>query len=47
MEAYIIQISAGRGPEECCRVVARVLEVFLKEARSQNLQAVRTFNKRL
>ncbi|MBK0402606.1 peptide chain release factor H [Adhaeribacter sp. BT258] len=39
MEAYMIQISAGRGPEECCRVVARVLEIFLKEARSQNLAA--------
>src|SRR5688572_26016496 len=39
MEAYMIQISAGRGPEECTRVVARVLEIFLKEARSQNLTA--------
>jgi peptide chain release factor len=38
MKAYMIQISAGRGPEECTRVVARVLEIFLKEARSQNLQ---------
>ncbi len=39
MEAYMIQISAGRGPEECSRVVARVLEIFLKEARAQNLAA--------
>ncbi|MGV3588800.1 MAG: peptide chain release factor H [Adhaeribacter sp.] len=39
MAAHITQISAGRGPEECCRVVARVLEIFLKEARAQNLTA--------
>jgi peptide chain release factor len=39
MAAYLIQMSAGRGPEECARVVARVLEIFLKEARTQNLAA--------
>jgi peptide chain release factor len=39
MEEYIIQLSAGRGPEECCRVVARVLEIVLKEARQQHLDA--------
>jgi peptide chain release factor len=39
MDTYMIQISAGRGPEECSRVVARVLEIFLKEARNQNLTA--------
>ena len=37
MATYLIQITAGRGPEECTRVVARVLEIFLKEARTQNL----------
>ena len=39
MAAYLIQMSAGRGPEECARLVARVLEIFLKEARTQNLNA--------
>jgi peptide chain release factor len=33
MKEYLIQITAGRGPEECSRVVAKVLEVLLKEAR--------------
>lgn len=32
METKIIQITAGRGPEECKWVVAKVLKVFLKEA---------------
>jgi len=39
MKAYLIQITSGRGPEECSRVVAKVLEVLLKEARSENLEA--------
>ncbi|MES2731224.1 MAG: peptide chain release factor H, partial [Bacteroidota bacterium] len=38
MHKYMIQISSGRGPEECARVVAKVLEVLLKEARAQDLQ---------
>ncbi len=28
---YIIQITSGRGPAECCRVVARILSIMLKE----------------
>jgi peptide chain release factor len=31
----LVQITSGRGPEECARVVAKVLEIFLKEARSE------------
>ena len=31
MENKIIQITAGRGPEECKWVVAKVLKLFLKE----------------
>ena len=33
MEKIIIQITSGRGPVECCRVVAKVEELLLKEAR--------------
>lgn len=33
MEKIIIQITAGRGPVECCRVVARVQEKILAQAR--------------
>jgi peptide chain release factor len=36
---YMIQITSGRGPEECWKVVARVLEILLKEARSEGLSA--------
>lgn len=32
MEKIIIQITSGRGPVECCRVVARIQEMMLKEA---------------
>lgn len=32
MDKFIIQISAGKGPAECCRVVAKVLELMLKQA---------------
>lgn len=33
----MIQITSGRGPTECCWVVARVLKEFLKEARHAGL----------
>lgn len=36
---YMIQITSGRGPEECWRAVAKVLEILLKEARSAGLSA--------
>jgi len=32
MEKVIIQITAGKGPAECCRVVYKVLELMLKQA---------------
>ena len=32
----IIQITSGRGPEECTRVVALVQELIIKEAKKQN-----------
>jgi len=34
MNNKIIQISAGRGPVECCRVVAKILERMLLQARA-------------
>lgn len=37
METKIIQITAGRGPEECAWVVAKVLKFFLKELTIQNI----------
>ncbi len=33
MKQKIMQITAGRGPAECCWVVAQVLKFFLEEAR--------------
>ncbi|WP_207533160.1 peptide chain release factor H [Desertivirga arenae] len=38
MEEKIIQITSGRGPVECCRVVARVLEFMLDQAKKKGLQ---------
>lgn len=37
MEKIIIQITAGRGPIECCRVVARVQERMLGQARKHGI----------
>ncbi|MBQ4820726.1 peptide chain release factor H [Aquimarina sp. MMG016] len=34
MKTKIIQITAGRGPAECCWVVAQVLKLFLEEIKS-------------
>lgn len=34
-----LQITSGRGPAECCRVVALVLEKILKQAKDLNLKA--------
>ena len=38
MEKIIIQITSGRGSVECCRVVAKVEERLLQEARTAGLQ---------
>ncbi len=35
----IIQITSGRGPEECCWVVAQVLKYLLKEAQRNNIHS--------
>lgn len=34
-----IQITSGRGPAECCRVVALVLEKIIRQAKELNLKA--------
>ncbi|WP_210463566.1 peptide chain release factor H [Rufibacter roseolus] len=36
----IMQITSGRGPEECWRVVAQVQEILFKVARAQGLQVL-------
>ncbi|WP_282037448.1 peptide chain release factor H [Saccharicrinis aurantiacus] len=33
----IIQITSGRGPAECCWVVAQILKMILKESRNNNI----------
>jgi peptide chain release factor len=37
MSKSIIQVTAGRGPAECTRVVAKVVELMMKSARGQGL----------
>jgi peptide chain release factor len=37
MERRILQISAGRGPEECCRVVFKILGLIIREARTMKM----------
>jgi len=39
MEKTYIQITSGRGPAECCRVVSKVVERILKEARQRGIHA--------
>lgn len=38
MKSVIIQITSGQGPEECCRVVAKVQEMLIKQAKKLNIQ---------
>ena len=37
--ALLLQITSGRGPTECCWVVARLAETILVDARKQGLLA--------
>ncbi|GAA3973187.1 peptide chain release factor H [Mucilaginibacter dorajii] len=37
MKKVIIQITTGKGPLECCRVVAKVQELMLKQAAASNI----------
>ncbi|MBL4676957.1 MAG: peptide chain release factor H [Mucilaginibacter sp.] len=38
MEKMVIQITSGKGPAECCRVVACVQSLMLKQARQQGIE---------
>jgi peptide chain release factor len=38
MEKLIIQITAGKGPAECCRVVYKVLEMMLKQSTQNGIE---------
>ncbi|WP_419700777.1 peptide chain release factor H [Mucilaginibacter sp. NFX135] len=38
MEKVIIQITAGKGPAECCRVVYKVMELMLKQATQTGIE---------
>ena len=38
MEKVYMQITSGRGPAECCRVVALVLEKILKQAAAKGVK---------
>lgn len=39
MDKIYLQISAGRGPAECCRVVAKLLGMILQQAEKTGLKA--------
>ena len=39
MNKVYLQITSGRGPTECCRVVAKVLEMILAEALQKGFEA--------
>lgn len=38
MQKTYIQITSGRGPEECCRVVVLVMEKLLQQTKTMNLE---------
>jgi peptide chain release factor len=38
MKSISIQITSGQGPEECCRVVAKVQEILIKQAKQLKIQ---------
>lgn len=46
MNKVIIQITSGRGPVECCRVVFRIREIMLKQAAKQGISILDIDNKK-
>jgi peptide chain release factor len=38
MKKMMIQITSGKGPAECCRVVARVQSLMIKQAKQQGIE---------
>jgi peptide chain release factor len=45
MKKMVIQITSGKGPAECCRVVACVKSIMLKDAKQQHIQIEELENK--
>jgi peptide chain release factor len=45
MKKMIIQITSGKGPAECCRVVACVQSLMMKQAKQQDIQIEELENK--
>lgn len=39
MRGVLLQLTSGRGPVECARVVAQLAEIMVAEARAAGLQA--------
>ena len=46
MDKIIIQITSGRGPAECCRVVAKVQELMLRQAKQDGIRMEIVENKK-
>jgi len=42
MDKILLQITSGRGPVECCRVVAKVMELILQQAKKLGLAVIET-----
>ncbi|MCI5167072.1 MAG: hypothetical protein D3903_13505 [Candidatus Electrothrix sp. GM3_4] len=38
MESCWVQITSGRGPEECCRAAFHLLRVFSEQATKENIE---------
>ncbi|TWJ03388.1 peptide chain release factor [Mucilaginibacter frigoritolerans] len=46
MKKVIIQITAGKGPAECCRAVALVLQLILEQAKQKHIETEILDNKK-
>ena len=46
MNKVIIQITSGKGPAECCRVVFRIREIMLKQASKQGVSILEIGSKK-
>lgn len=40
MDKIILQITSGRGPAECCLLVARIFQIMMKEAENKKLKVL-------
>lgn len=46
MNKVIIQITSGKGPAECCRVVFHIREIMLKQAAKQGVSILEIGSKK-